>query len=58
MILIHYQNCNSSKKQEKLWLEREAQAQIGFMKIKEREEKKERERLEQEVRNKAVYKDT
>lgn len=56
--MIHYQNCNSSKKQEKLWLEREAQAQIGFMKIKEREEKKERERLEQEVRNKAVYKDT
>lgn len=44
-----------SKRQEKLWLEREAQAQIAFKKMREREEKKEIERLEQEVGNIEFY---
>ncbi|KAK3734361.1 hypothetical protein QZH41_016664, partial [Actinostola sp. cb2023] len=45
-----HQEEEESKKQEKLWLEREAQAQIAFTKMKEREEKREREKITQETR--------
>jgi hypothetical protein len=38
-----------SKRQEQLWLEREAIAQVAFQKMKEREERREGERIEQEV---------